>query len=83
MKELIDFDITQIGKDTKVVVFRVPFSLFMDSIDSLNQINEYCENIGEKLDKVGVKSLFIDDSTKVEPLTDDILNIGNLKHFNS
>lgn len=79
MEKLKDFDVTQIDKDTKVVVFRVPFSLFMESENGVRQINDYCNNIGSKLNEVGIKALFIDDSTKVEPLTDELLLSGKLK----
>lgn len=79
MEKLKDFDVTQIDKDTKVVVFRVPFSLFMESENGMDKANDYCNNIGSKLNKVGIKALFIDESTKVEPLTDELLLSGRLK----
>lgn len=77
--ELKDFDVTQINKDTKVVVFRVPVSLFLEQPNGHKLIDDYCKNIAEKLNNLGIKSLFIDDSTKVEPLTDELISTGQLK----
>ena len=76
---LKDFDVTQINKDTKVVVFRIPMRLFLDSEKGVDDLNSYCKNIGDNLNRIGIKALFIDESTRVDPLTDELLSCGNLK----
>lgn len=77
--ELKDFDVTQINKDTKVVVFRMPVSLYMGDDGSIDYINGLCLEIIGKLEKNGITALFIDDSIQVEPLTDELISTGQLK----
>lgn len=77
--EMKDFDITQINKDTKVVVFRVAFAAYMGSEGSIDYIDGVCRDIGEKLKDQGITALFVDDLIQIEPLTDDLLSTGDLK----
>ena len=78
--ELKDFDITQINKDTKVVVFRFDFNnLYQDNHDYIMQ---HLKSIADSLKGVGVTAIFTDTDINIEPLTDELLNVGNLKHFN-
>lgn len=72
-----DFDVTQIDKDTKVVVFRIDFSSI--SINSADLLNQHLRRISDELIAVGIKAVFVDDSIQVEPLTNELLDCGNLK----
>ena len=74
-----DFDITQINKDTKVIVFRVAFAAYMGSDGSIDYIDGVCRDISEKLKDQGITALFVDDLIQIEPLTDELLSTGNLK----
>lgn len=75
---LKDFDVTQINKDTKAVVFSIPTEVMVDS-NKHDQLYSYFSLIKQQLSGVGVLALFVDESMKVEPLTDELLNCGNLK----
>lgn len=72
-----DFDITQINKDTKVVVFRIPYSDI--TIDDLDNLNIHINRISSDLKEQGIVAVFTDKLISVEPLTDELLSIGNLK----
>ena len=72
-----DFDVAQIDKDTKVVVFRIDFNSI--SINNADLLNKHLKRISDDLAEVGVKAVFVDDSIQVEPLTNELLNCGNLK----
>ena len=72
-----DFDVTQINKDTKVVVFRIDFSSI--SIDNADLLDKHLKRISDDLATDGVKAVFVDDSIQVEPLTNELLNCGSLK----
>ena len=74
-----DFDVTQINKDTKVVVFRIPFCDYINSEDAMVVLENHLKKISDDLAEVGVKAVFIDDSIQVEPLTNELLNCGSLK----
>ena len=74
-----DFDVTQINKDTKVVVFRVPFCEYINSDDAIIMFESHLKKISDDLAAVGVKAVFADDSIQVEPLTSELLNCGSLK----
>ena len=75
---LKDFDATQIGADTKIVVFRVPFSNYMyDTHGAMMVLENHLTKISDTLKAVGVKAVFIDDSIQVEPLTDELIKVIN------
>ena len=74
-----DFDVTQINKDTKVVVFRIPFCDYINSEDAMVVLENHLKKISDDLAEVGVKAVFVDDSIQVEPLTNELLNCGSLK----
>lgn len=74
-----DFDVTQINKDTKVVVFRIPVCDCISSEDVRIMFESHIKKISDDLAEVGVKAVFVDDSIQVEPLTNELLNCGNLK----
>ena len=77
---LKDFDVTQISKDTKIVVFRVPFSSYMNDTHGDTMVLEsHLTRISDNLKEFGVKAVFIDDSIQVEPLTDELLKSNQLK----
>ena len=77
---LKDFDVTQISKDTKIVVFRVPFSNYMhDTHGDIMVLESHLTKISDTLEEVGVKAVFIDDSIQVEILTDELLKSNQLK----
>lgn len=76
---LKDFDVTQISKDTKIVVFRVPFSDYLKDSESFMLLDNHLKKISEKLKELGVDAVFIDDSIQVEPLTDELLKSNQLK----
>ena len=77
---LKDFDVTQISKDTKIVVFRVPFSSCMhDTHGAMMALESHLTKISDTLKEVGVKAVFIDDSIQVEILTDELLKSNQLK----
>ncbi|WP_347220349.1 hypothetical protein [Chryseobacterium sp.] len=73
---LKDFDITQIDKDTKVVVFHIPSEVMAENHE---QLYKYISLIKSQLGEIGVLALFVDESIKVSPLMDELLNCGNLK----
>lgn len=72
-----DFDVTQINKDTKAVVFRIDFSSI--SINNADLLNKHLRRVSDELMAIGIKAIFIDDSIQVEPLTNEFLDCGNLK----
>ena len=74
-----DFDVTQINKDTKVVVFRIPVCDYIGSEDAMIMFESHIKKISDDLATVGIKAVFIDDSIQVEPLTNELLNCGSLK----
>ena len=74
---LKDFDVTQIGADTKIVVFRVPFSDYTHG--AMMALESHLTKISDTLKEVGVKAVFIDDSIQVEILTDELLKSNQLK----
>jgi len=80
---LKDFDVTQIGADTKIVVFRVPFSDYIHNIHdthgAMMALESHLTKISDTLKEVGVKAVFIDDSIQVEILTDELLKSNQLK----
>ena len=77
---LKDFDVTQISKDTKIVVFRVPFSDYIHDIHgAMMALESHLTKISDTLKEVGVKAVFIDDSIQVEILTDELLKSNQLK----
>ena len=77
---LKDFDVTQIGADTKIVVFRVPFSDYIHDIHgAMMALESHLTKISDTLKEVGVKAVFIDDSIQVEILTDELLKSNQLK----
>ena len=77
---LKDFDVTQIGADTKIVVFRVPFSDYIhDTHGAMMALESHLTKISNTLKEVGVKAVFIDDSIQVEILTDELLKSNQLK----
>lgn len=80
MKDLKDFDITQIYKDTKVVVFKIPFNKICDT-QYHDMVVDNAKHISNQLDEIGVKALFIDDSIQVEPLTDELISLNKFKSF--
>ena len=74
-----DFDVTQINKDTKVVVFRIPVCDYIGSEDAMIMFENHIKKISDDLAEIGVKAVFVNDSIQVEPLTNELLNCGNLK----
>lgn len=82
MNNLKDFDITQINKDTKIVVFSVPSDIFFNE-ESLSMFETYARYITQTLKDIGVVALFVDDTMSVKPLTDELLKSGNLKSIDS
>lgn len=76
---MIDFDITQISKDTKVVVFRVPFSDYIDG--NIELLERNLKPVSDQLESIGVKALFIDDSISIEPITNDLMELNKFKSF--
>ena len=74
-----DFDVAQINKDTKVVVFRIPFCNYINSDDAIIRLESHLKKISDDLAEVSIKAVFIDDSIQAEPLTNELLNCGNLK----
>jgi len=78
MNNLKDFDITQIDKDTKVVVFKIDFSQIMDS-NSRELTMNHLKYLSDNLEEVGVKLIVVDKSIDIVPLTKELLNSGKLK----
>lgn len=72
-----DFDITQINKDTKVIVFKIPNGYLYGN--NHEAFTAYARVINDNLKKIGVTALFLDDSIQVSPLTDELLSTKKLK----
>lgn len=80
--EFKDFDITQINKDTKIVVFSVPNDVFFNE-GSLSMFETHARYITQTLKNIGVVALFVDNTMSVTPLTDELLDSGGLKTIDS
>lgn len=76
---LKDFDVTQVSKDTKIVVFRIPVCDYISSEDVMIMFERHIKKISDDLAEFGVKAVFVDDSIQVEPLTDELLKSNQLK----
>lgn len=77
--DLKNFDITQLNKDTKVVVFKIPKGIDRSDDHSMSQLLFIFKKIKEDLDKSGIVALFLDEAFEVTPLTDEMLSSERLK----
>lgn len=77
--DLKNFDVTQLNKDTKVVVFKIPKGIDRSDDHSMSQLLFIFKKIKEDLDKSGIVALFLDEDFEVTPLTDEMLSSGRLK----
>lgn len=77
--ELKDFDITQISKDTKIVVFKTSFKHHYGNEQALDELLFTIKRLKNDLENIGVTALFIDEAFDVTPLTDEMLSSGRLK----
>lgn len=77
--DLKNFDVTQLNKDTKVVVFKIPKGIDRSDDHSMSQLLFIFKKIKEDLDKSGIVALFLDEAFEVTPLTDEMLSSGKLK----
>ena len=71
MKNIFDFNVDQIDKDTKAVVFKLPFRE-MD-FETYDHLVPHLDKIKNELAEIGILAIFVDSMVGVESLTNEFL----------